>query len=122
LQSLIAWGHLIIAKRRVWEFHQRYKKNSQTISPSAQMQVTLTLTVSSNITGISNYFDIKMRGIEYLRGVYLSSGMSIRSQSEENKIDALKQIIRSWRLNPEKILTREALGQSHKTAIEPNQL
>jgi hypothetical protein len=66
---------------------------------------------------INNYFDIKMRGIEYLRGVYLSSGMSIRPQSEENKIDALKQIIRSWRLNPEKILTREALGQLHTTAI-----
>ena len=33
--------------------------NGQTISPSAQMQVTLTLTVSSNITGISNFsFDI----------------------------------------------------------------
>jgi hypothetical protein len=71
---------------------------------------------------ISNYFDIKMRGIEYLRGIYLSSGMSIRPQSEENKIDALKQIIRSWRLTPEKILTREALGQSHTTAIEPNRL
>jgi hypothetical protein len=71
---------------------------------------------------ISNYFDIKMRGIEYLRGIYLSSGMSIRPQSEENKIDALIQIIRSWRLNPEKILTREALGQSHTTAIEPNRL
>jgi hypothetical protein len=33
--------------------------NGQTIGPSAQMQVTLTLTVSSNITGISNFsFDI----------------------------------------------------------------
>jgi len=33
--------------------------NGQTISPSAQMQVTLTLTVSSSITGISNFsFDI----------------------------------------------------------------
>lgn len=71
---------------------------------------------------ISSYFDIKMRGIEYLRGIYLSSGISIRPQSEENKIDALKQIIRFWGLNPEKILTREALGQSHTTAIEPNRL
>jgi hypothetical protein len=65
---------------------------------------------------ISNYFDIKMRGIEYLRGIYLSSGMSIRPQSEENKIDALKQIIRSWRLTPEKILTREALGRISPSA------
>jgi hypothetical protein len=71
---------------------------------------------------VSNYHDIKMKGVEYLRGVYLSSGMSMRPQSEENKIDALKQIIRSWGLSPEKILTREALDQSHTTAIEPNRL
>jgi site-specific recombinase XerD len=71
---------------------------------------------------ISSYFDIKMRGIEYLRGIYLSSGISIRLQSEENKIEALKQIIRSWGLNPEKILTREALGQSQTNVIEPNRL
>jgi site-specific recombinase XerD len=64
---------------------------------------------------ISSYFDIKMRGIEHLRAIYLSSGMSIRPQSEENKINALKQIIRSWRLDPEKILAHEALDQSRIT-------
>ena len=57
---------------------------------------------------ISSYFDIKMRGVEYLRGIYLSSGMSIRPQSEENKIEVLKQIARSWGLDPEKILSSKA--------------
>jgi hypothetical protein len=61
---------------------------------------------------VCNYHDIKMKGVEYLRGIYLTSGMSIRPQSEENKINALKQIIRSWRLDPEKILAHEALGKS----------
>jgi hypothetical protein len=61
---------------------------------------------------ISSYFDIKMRGIEHLRAIYLSSGMSIEPQSEESKIADLKQIIQSWRLNPEKILTHEALEKS----------
>ena len=67
---------------------------------------------------ISSYFDIRMKGIEHLRVIYLSSGMSIRPQSEENKIDALKQIIRSWKLNPEKILSPEALGQLHSNHNE----
>jgi site-specific recombinase XerD len=71
---------------------------------------------------ISSYFDIKMRGIEHLRAIYLSSGINIGPQSEKNKIQALKQIILSWKMKPEKILTQEALGQSHKTAIEPKQL
>ena len=71
---------------------------------------------------ISSYFDVKMRGIEYLRSIYLSSGMSIRPQSEERKMNALKQIIRSWGLNPEKILTPEGKDQSHTIAIESNRL
>jgi site-specific recombinase XerD len=60
---------------------------------------------------ISNYFDIKMRGIEYLRSIYLSSGISMKPQSDESKIVALKQILKSWKLNPEKILNREVLDQ-----------
>ena len=63
---------------------------------------------------LSSYLDIKMRGIEFLRGIYLSSGISIRPQPEEKKIAALKQIILSWQLNPEKILTPEALGKLQK--------
>jgi hypothetical protein len=67
---------------------------------------------------ISSYFDIRMKGIEHLRVIYLSSGISIRPQSEKNKIDSLKQIIRSWKLDPGKILSPEALGQSHSNLNE----
>jgi hypothetical protein len=38
------------------------------------------------------------------------------------KIDALKEIIRAWELNPEEILTREALMKPHMTIIDQNQL
>jgi hypothetical protein len=38
------------------------------------------------------------------------------------KIDALKEIIRAWGLNPEEILTREALMKPHMTIIDQNQL
>lgn len=36
--------------------------------------------------------------------------------------DAFKEIIRAWGLNPEEILTRDALVQPHRTAIDHGQL
>jgi len=38
------------------------------------------------------------------------------------KIEALKEIIRAWGLNPEEILTREALMKPHMIIIDQNQL
>jgi site-specific recombinase XerD len=71
---------------------------------------------------ISTYHDIKMKGIEFLRGVYMSSGMGIRPKTRVSKIDALKELIRAWGLNPEEILTRDALHQPHRTVIDRNQM
>jgi len=71
---------------------------------------------------ISTYHDIQMKGIEFLRGVYLSSGLSIRPKTRISKIDALKEIIRAWGLNPDEILTRDAMTQPHRTVIDQNQL
>lgn len=44
-----------------------------------------------------------------------------RAKTRLSKIDALKEIIRAWGLNPEEILTREALTQPHRTIIGQNQ-
>jgi len=71
---------------------------------------------------ISTYHDIKMKGIEYLRGIYLASGLSIRPKTRISKIDALKEIIRAWGLNPDEILTREAMTQPHRTVIDQSRL
>jgi hypothetical protein len=60
---------------------------------------------------ISTYHDIKMKGTEYLRGIYLASGLSIKPKTRVSKLDALKEIIRAWGLNPEEILTRDALRE-----------
>ncbi|MCJ7762034.1 site-specific integrase [Candidatus Bathyarchaeota archaeon] len=73
---------------------------------------------------ISTYHDIQMKGIEYLRGIY---GLSIKPKTRVSKIDALKEIIRAWGLNPEEILTRDALTKPNATVIgrekiEENQL
>jgi hypothetical protein len=71
---------------------------------------------------ISSYHDIQMKGIEFLRGIYIASGFSIRPKTRTSKIDALKEIIRAWGLNPEEILTRNALAEPHRTVIDHTQL
>jgi integrase len=71
---------------------------------------------------ISTYHDIQMKGIEYLRGIYAASGLGIRPKTRLSKIDALKEIIRAWGLNPEEILTKDALLKPHATVINREQL
>jgi len=71
---------------------------------------------------ISTYHDIKMKGIEFLRGIYVASGLSIKPKTRVSKIDALKEIIRAWGLNPEEILTKNALAQPHRTVINREQV
>lgn len=39
-----------------------------------------------------------------------------------SQIDSLNEIIRAWGLNPEEILTKEALTKSNATIIEREQL
>jgi len=57
------------------------------------------------------YHDVRMKGVEYLRGIYLTSGIRIRPKIEMSKMDALREILQSWGLNPQKILSKEALAQ-----------
>jgi len=57
------------------------------------------------------YHDVSMKGVEYLRGVYMTSGIRIRPRIKMNKIDALKEILQTWGLDPQKILSHEALAQ-----------
>ena len=56
--------------------------------------------------------------MEKLRSIYAGSGLSIKPKTRISKIDALNQIIRAWGLNPEEILTREALSQGATTYID----
>jgi len=71
---------------------------------------------------ISAYHDIKMKGVEFLRGIYIASGLSIKPKTRMSKIYALKEIIRAWGLNPEEILTKQALTQPHRTIVSQGQL
>jgi len=68
---------------------------------------------------ISTYNDIQMKGTEFLRNIYAASGLSIRPKTALSKVDALKEIIRAWGMNPEEILTREALSIRHHRYATP---
>jgi site-specific recombinase XerD len=71
---------------------------------------------------IDVYHDIQMKGIDYLRNIYAASGLCIAPKTQTSKIDALKEIIRAWGLNPEEILTREAMSTPHRTIIGSTEL
>lgn len=60
-----------------------------------------------------------MHGVEFLRGIYIASGLSIRPKTTFSKIDALKEIIRAWGMNPDELLTRKALSNPHRTVVSP---
>ena len=69
---------------------------------------------------ISTYHDIQMKGVEFLRGIYAASGLSRAQKAAPNRIQILKEIVRSFGLNPDEILTREALEKPHRTVIGTN--
>jgi len=66
---------------------------------------------------ISTYHDIQMEGIEFLRGVYAASGLCIKPKTKPSRIEMLKEMVRALGLNPEEILTKEALTMPHRTVI-----
>jgi integrase len=69
---------------------------------------------------VSTYNDVK-HNIEKLRGLYASSGLSIRPKTKQSKIEQLKLIIEAWGMNPNEILTRETLSMPHRTVVDPEQ-
>lgn len=60
---------------------------------------------------LSIYHDVKMKGVDFLRAVYLASGLSIQPRTKASKMIDLIEIINSWGLNPEEFLTQKALNQ-----------
>ncbi len=65
----------------------------------------------------STYNDIKGKGVEFLRNLYDSSGLSIRPKSKLTKVDQLKMFAASLGLNPDEVLSRDALAVPHRTIV-----
>jgi len=68
---------------------------------------------------ISTYHDVQMKGIEFLRGIYAASGLSVKPKTRIIRIEALKEMVRAFGLDPEKVLVKEALAEPHRTVIDP---
>ena len=64
---------------------------------------------------ISTYQDVKMKGIEFLRNIYTAAHLSIQPRTKMTRASMLKEIIRAWGYDPEKILITEALAEPHRT-------
>jgi hypothetical protein len=64
---------------------------------------------------VDTYNDIQSIGIDKLRNIYATAGLSIKPKTQVSKVDALKEIIRAWGMNPEQLLTRDALIQGATT-------
>jgi site-specific recombinase XerD len=58
---------------------------------------------------VDTYHDIQSLGIDLLRNAYAASGLAIRRRTQVSKVEALKEIIRAWGMNPEQLLTRDAM-------------
>jgi site-specific recombinase XerD len=67
---------------------------------------------------VDTYNDIQSKGIEFLRNIYNAAGLAIKAKLKVSKIDALKEIIRAWGMNPEQLLTRNALAEGATTKQE----
>jgi hypothetical protein len=63
-----------------------------------------------------------MKGVEFLRGIYASSGLSIRPKTKLGKLDMLKEFARLLGLNPEEIFVKEALSKPWRTVMAPGEI
>jgi len=68
---------------------------------------------------ISTYHDVQMKGVEFLRNIHAASGISVKPRSQVNRIEMLKEVIRAWGLNPEKILAKDALTEPARIYLTP---
>jgi site-specific recombinase XerD len=68
---------------------------------------------------VDTYHDIQSKGIEFLRNVYATAGLSIMPKPKGWELDALKAFARGLGLEPEKVLTQAALTEPHRTYATP---
>jgi len=66
---------------------------------------------------ISTYNDIQMKGVEFLRKIYTASGLSIRPKTKIGRAEVLKDIMRSFGYDPERILVKDSLVEPHRTVV-----
>ena len=66
---------------------------------------------------VDTYHDIQSKGVEFLRNIYATSGLSIAPKSKGWELDALKAFARGLGLEPEKVLTKTAFAEPHRIYV-----
>ncbi len=66
---------------------------------------------------VDTYHDIQSKGVEFLRNVYASAGLSIMPKPKGWELDALKAFARGLGLEPEKVLNQAALAEPHRAYV-----
>ncbi len=56
-----------------------------------------------------------------MRHLYAASGLSIRPKTKLTKIQQIKLMIEAWGMDPNEILSKQALSMPHRTVIDPEQ-
>ncbi len=64
---------------------------------------------------VDTYHDIQSKGTEFLRDIYARAGFEIRPKNKSTPTEILKKMVRSIGLDPDKVLNREALSETHRT-------
>jgi len=62
----------------------------------------------------------RTRGREFLRSIYTTSGLQIKPRTYASKIDALKEIIRAWGMDPEEVLAKKVLAEPCYVYADPS--
>jgi hypothetical protein len=68
---------------------------------------------------VDTYHDIESNGVEFLRNIYSTAGLSIAPKQKGWELDALKAFARGLGLEPEKVLTEDAFAEPHRTYATP---
>jgi len=112
---------LVTAFWQYFEFAYTLAKNGLIISPIWSGALGVSKDYIEYMMGhkVSTYHDVKMKGIEFLRNIYNAAGLSVRPRTRVSKIDALKEIIRAWGMNPEELLTKQALSSPTPPTLTP---
>ena len=74
---------------------------------------------------IDTYHDIQNVGVDSLRSVYAAAGLSVQKKTVVSQLETIKEMMRSFGMNPEQMLTREALMRgaiTERTGVEEFQL
>ncbi len=117
-------GLLIKANLLDDETHPRYELRPHSLRKYFRTQLGATNAIPIDYVEywmghtISTYDDVRMKGIDYMRNLYTQSGLTIRPKTKLSHIQQLKMMIEAWGMNPNEILSKDALASPHRTIME----